>query len=255
MRKYLAVVKKDLKLALHRRLDLIVLIIMPVAIALIAGKSAGRTPSDGGGFVEEARRAALGGYGGIFARVATIFVLFGFMGGAFSLFYERKRGIIQRLLIAHLNYRHILLGKATAMFLICLAQSVIIFVVFAVLFGVSVRSSIAGFTISLVCLSAAASSMAILFSGLCRTEQSLHALPVMTVLGMSALGGSIMSLDSLPSWAQNLSYITVNRWAIDAIENSMWKGGGWLLDNIVLLFMALAMSCAGMLLWKRLGDH
>lgn len=248
MKRFLAVVRKDLKLALLRRLDLMVLIVTPVVIALIAGKSADPASRALG---ESLGGVASAGYTSMFPRVVAIFVLFSFMGGAFTLFYERKRGITQRLLIAHLNYGHILLGKAAATFLICLAQSVIIFVVFAALFGVSVRSSIAGFAASLVCLSAAASSMVILFSGLCRTEQSLHALPMLTVLGMSALGGSIMSTVSFPTWAQNLSYITVNRWAIDAIENSMWKGGGCLSDNLVLLLMALVISSAGILLWSR----
>ncbi|MBI4243965.1 MAG: ABC transporter permease [Planctomycetes bacterium] len=183
----------------------------------------------------------------------VMFLLFSSMGGSYSLHLERKRHIIRRLILSRLGFVDILMGKALSVIIVALFQILVIYVLAFYLFDISIKQSVIGFSFTCITLAFVSGALAVLLSGICRSDYSMHSIPVVVILAMTFIGGGGITFPGsmLGQIIEIASYLTPNRWANDAFANSMWKGGAFLHQNLILIFIAFLMFFAGVLIWKR----
>lgn len=146
-------------------------------------------------------------------------------GFAISIARERGGGTLQRLLASPLSLRQILLGKALA----CLLASILVIGMLTLLgwlLGMRPESypklAVAG-----VCTAICFSGIMMIVSNLGRSEQSVSGVGWGINLMMAMLGGCMIPVMFMPAFIQQASVISPVRWAILAIEGSVWRSFSW----------------------------
>lgn len=146
-------------------------------------------------------------------------------GFAISIARERGGGTLQRLLASPLSLRQILLGKALA----CLLASISVIGMLTLLgwlLGMRPESypklAVAG-----VCTAICFSGIMMIVSNLGRSEQSVSGVGWGINLVMAMLGGCMIPVMFMPAFVQQASVISPVRWAILAIEGSVWRSFSW----------------------------
>jgi ABC-2 type transport system permease protein len=69
----------------------------------------------------------------------------------------------------------------------------------------------------------AASSFALLLATLCGSRSQLNWISIVLVLGMSALGGSMVPRYLMSERIQELGLFTFNAWALDGYNKVFWR--------------------------------
>jgi ABC-2 type transport system permease protein len=146
-------------------------------------------------------------------------------GFAISIAKERSEGTMVRLQVAPLSKLEILLGKALA----CFAAVLLVTALLTLLgYALGMRP------LSYPKLVLAAVSMAVCFVGIMmtmsvlgKTEQSVSGSGWAINMVMAMLGGCMIPVMFMPSFMQNLSFISPIRWAIQAIEGAVWRDFTW----------------------------
>lgn len=146
-------------------------------------------------------------------------------GFAISIARERGGGTLQRLLASPLSLRQILLGKALA----CLLASILVIGMLTLLgwlLGMRPESypklAVAG-----VCTAICFSGVMMIVSNLGKSEQSVSGVGWGINLMMAMLGGCMIPVMFMPAFIQQASVISPVRWAILAIEGSVWRSFSW----------------------------
>jgi ABC-2 type transport system permease protein len=165
-------------------------------------------------------------------------VLWGLIGCAacfaISLVAERSRGTLRRLAAAPIHKRQILLGKALACALACLAVAALIALVMGV--GFSVRfPSPPKLALALLSTALCFSGITMLLSVLGKTEQSVAGAGWGALIVLAMLGGGMVPLSLMPAWLADLGQVSPVRWGIVALEGALWRG---------FSYAELARSCA-----------
>jgi ABC-2 type transport system permease protein len=117
----------------------------------------------------------------------------------------------------------LLLGKLLYLVGLSTAQLIVTFTWGAFVFGVELRKHMVGFLIMTIATSLATSAFGLLLAAICRTRNQLAALSNLTVLTMSALGGSMFPRFLMPEKLQKLGLITINGWALDGFLKVFWR--------------------------------
>jgi linearmycin/streptolysin S transport system permease protein len=165
-------------------------------------------------------------------------VLWGLIGCAacfaISLVAERARGTLRRLAAAPIHKRQILLGKALACGLACLAVAALIALVMGL--GFSVRfPSPPKLALALVCTALCFSGITMLLSVLGKTEQSVAGAGWGALIVLAMIGGGMVPLSLMPVWLADIGHVSPVRWGIVALEGALWRG---------FSYAELAQSCA-----------
>lgn len=184
---------------------------------------------------------------------SVMFLLFGVLSAAEGLILERETGTLGRLLVAPISRTAILGGKLTAQFFVGLSQITILFAIGHFVFGMNTGDSLAGLALMLVMTAWTATAFGILLAGIARTRRQVSAIGVLTILLMSALGGSWWPLDIVPDFMQKLGHITINAWALDGLNDLILRGQGFadiLPEAGVLLAYGTVCFLAGIRLFK-----
>jgi ABC-2 type transport system permease protein len=154
--------------------------------------------------------------GVIWAILSTAF------GFALSLVLERTRGTLVRLRVAPIARRDILLGKALGCLLTILTVTSVLMLIGAVIFHVRPTS--------LVLLAAALLSAAVCFVGIMMiiasvspSQRGVSGLGWAIMMLMSMTGGGMVPLFAMPAWMQSVGSVSPVRWAILALEGSIWR--------------------------------
>lgn len=146
-------------------------------------------------------------------------------GFAISIARERGGGTLQRLLASPLSLRQILLGKALA----CLLASILVIVMLTLLgwlLGMRPESYLK-LAVAGVCTAICFSGIMMIVSNLGRSEQSVSGVGWGINLMMAMLGGCMIPVMFMPAFVQQASVISPVRWAILAIEGSVWRSFSW----------------------------
>jgi ABC-2 type transport system permease protein len=165
-------------------------------------------------------------------------VLWGLIGCAacfaISLVAERSRGTLRRLAAAPIHKRQILLGKALACGLACLAVAGLIALSMGVGFSVRFPSPL---KLALALLSTALcfSGITMLLSVLGKTEQSVAGAGWGALIVLAMLGGGMVPMSLMPAWLADLGHVSPVRWGIVALEGALWRD---------FTYAELARSCA-----------
>ena len=139
-----------------------------------------------------------------------------------SLVVERTRGTLFRLQAAPIGRTLILAGKAGACFGTTLTLGVILFAVGVWLFDVRPHSYPL-LLVALLCNSFAFVGVMMFVSVLGRTERAASGVTWGILLAMAMLGGGMVPYFLMPTWLQQIGYVSPVRWAILAMDGAVWR--------------------------------
>ena len=155
--------------------------------------------------------------------LGVMFLLFSAAGAGGALIEEAESGTLDRILSTRVTMTRLLLGKLGYLSLVAVLQLTVMFVWGEMFFGVELHRHLAGFLIMSVVTALAASCFGLLLAAVCRSRMQLVALSNLSILVMSALGGSMVPRYLLSEKIQKLGLITLNAWAIDGFKKVFWR--------------------------------
>lgn len=182
------------------------------------------------------------------AGFGVMFLLFSAAGAGGALIEEAESGTLDRILSTRVSMTRLLLGKLLYLTGIGVAQLTLMFTWGAIFFGVELASHLPGFLIMTLATALASSAFGLLLAAICRSRMQLVALSNLSILMMSALGGSMFPRFLMPEKMQRFGLITLNAWAIDGFQKIFWReeplGAIWpqvlVLGSLGILFFVLA---------------
>jgi len=182
-----------------------------------------------GGLVEIQRRDVLGSqkkndmvpfYA---AGLGVMFLLFSASGAGAALIEEAESGTLDRILATRVTMTTLLGGKLVYLAGLAATQLLVMFLWGSVAFGLEMRGHWTGFLIMTVATALASSTFGLLLASVSRSRMQLVALSNLTVLVMSAVGGSMFPRFLMPEAIQRLGFLTLNAWAIDGFQKVFWR--------------------------------
>jgi ABC-2 type transport system permease protein len=194
-----------------------------------SASSASAASSTGSGLVEVEVRDVLGESkknptSAILASgLGVMFLLFSAAGAGGALIEEAESGTLDRILSTRVTMTRLLLGKLTYLSIVAVLQLTVMFVWGEMFFGLELHSHVPGFLVMSVVTALAASSFGLVLAAISRSRMQLVALSNLSILVMSALGGSMVPRYLLSEKVQKLGLVTLNAWAIDGFVKVFWR--------------------------------
>lgn len=167
--------------------------------------------------------------------MALMFLMFAASLGGRSLLTERYQGTLPRLLVSPTSSSQVLGGKTTGVYLTGVAQMLILIVTSAVLFQLRWGDLPAVLALVLAAV-VGATGWGMLIAAVARTPGQVTSIGSAITLTFGLLGGSFISMESMPAWFQALSKLTPNYWGIQGFA-TLAAGGA--LEDILLPIAAL----------------
>lgn len=157
------------------------------------------------------------------AGIAVMFLLFSVTGGSGSLLEEKESSTLERLLASQLTMDQLLMGKWLYLTLLGVVQTTVMFLWGQLIFGVELLTHLDGFFLMTMVTAGAASSFALFLATLCGTRAQLNWISIVLVLGMSALGGSMVPRYLMSEQIREIGLFTFNAWALDGYNKVFWR--------------------------------
>jgi ABC-2 type transport system permease protein len=157
------------------------------------------------------------------AGLGVMFLLFSASGAGGALIEEAESGTLDRILATNVTMTELLLGKLLYLSGVAVTQLVVMFVWGELFFGVELYRHVPGFLIMTAVTAVAASSFGLVLAALSRSRIQLVAISNLSILVMSALGGSMVPRYFLSENIQRLGLVTLNAWAIDGFMKVFWR--------------------------------
>jgi len=180
------------------------------------------------------------------AGIAVLFLLFASTGHAATLLEEAESGTLDRIMVGKARIFHVLGGKWLGIFLLGIVQISVMFLWAELVFRIQLGQHLDGFLVMTCCTSAATASLALLMATLCRSRAQLHAVSVVLILSMSALGGSMIPRFAMSDRMKEIGQWTFNAWALDGYQKVFWYRApvsSLLAEATALTGSALVMGC------------
>lgn len=231
----------------------------PSVGALVRVERIGVSPRQGG-IRSESKHVFL-------AAIVPMFLLFNATGAARSLLEEMASGEMARIRAAPVATCHIIGGAALAAVVLSMLQCYVMYVFAWLVFGVDIWAIEFGYRLLAltVVTCAATTSFGMLLAGLCRTTHQLDAIGTVVILGMSAMGGSMVPRFIMPDFMKTMGLFTINGWSYDGFIGlthgegllPVWRDGAWdwgVFDECAVLVL-IAVGCltlASVLLSRRM---
>ncbi len=156
--------------------------------------------------------------------MALMFLMFTVSYGGRSFLAEKTQGTLPRLLISPTAPAQILGGKVFGVFLSGAAQMLILLGASFIFFRLKWGQPLAVLVLVLAAVFAA-TGWGMLITSISRSAGQAANLGTALMLIFGVLGGSLISLDNMPSFIQALSRITPNAWALDGFVTLALGGG------------------------------
>jgi ABC-2 type transport system permease protein len=157
------------------------------------------------------------------AGLGVMFLLFSASGAGGALIEEAESGTLDRVLSTRVTMTQLLLGKMLYLSAVAVAQLTVMFAWGELFFGLELHQHLLGFFVMAVVTALAVSAFGLVLAALSRTRMQLVALSNLTILVMSALGGSMFPRVLLSESVQKVGLITLNAWAIDGFMKVFWR--------------------------------
>ena len=155
--------------------------------------------------------------------IAVMFLLFSVVGGGGALLEEKENSTLERLLASQLTMDELLMGKWLYLVIIGSLQTTLMFAWGQLIFGVELLAHWEGFVMMTLVTAAAASSFALCLATLCSSRAQLNWVSIVLVLGMSALGGSMVPRYLMSERIREFGLLTFNAWALDGYNKVFWR--------------------------------
>jgi len=157
------------------------------------------------------------------AGLGVMFLLFSAAGAGGALIEEAESGTLDRILSTRVSMNRLLLGKLVYLAGVGIVQLTLMFVWGWLIFGLELYAHIPGFLIMTLATALAASAFGLMLASLCKSRMQLVALSNLSILLMSALGGSLFPRFLMPEKMQKFGLITLNAWALDGFQKIFWR--------------------------------
>ena len=146
--------------------------------------------------------------------VLFVFFLVNIMGRSFL--GERDTGTLRRLRISPVSPVAILIGKTLPFFILSLVQTIILMISGRLLFGMSWGPQPLLMLPVMLCTSAAATALGLMFSTLAKTESQVSSFGNLILLSSAGISGCLVPRAWMPPMSQKISLFTPHAWALDA---------------------------------------
>jgi len=188
------------------------------------------------------------------AGTAIMMLLFSITGVGGGLLDEKESGTLTRLRYAPIKATNILFGKMGAILIISLVQLTIMFVYSWLSFDLPIFKDFLSLIVLTIAVAFSVSSFGIFLVSIAKTRQQLQNLSTITILLMSALGGSMIPLFIMPTIMRKIAVISLNYWGIQGYYDIFWRSLTFvdILPRIGVLFMiGFIMTSISIPLFKR----
>lgn len=145
--------------------------------------------------------------------------------GAFSLFLERKTGVLRRLAAAPISRKELILGKWLGKLMLATCQLIYGMIMGMLLFKIHWGEHWLMVFILLFAWSAACAGFAVLMGSLATNEGQINGIPVLVSMLLAALGGCWWPIEITPEWMQQLAMFLPTGWVMDALHKLMYFSG------------------------------
>jgi ABC-2 type transport system permease protein len=161
-----------------------------------------------------------------------------------GLILRRQQGVWKRMRAAPLS-RGVMLGsRATSSAITSMATWIVLFTFARVVFGVRIEGSFVGFVCVCAAFSLMTASFGLMVAALGKTAEATRGLAVLVTLLLVMLGGAWVPTFVFPRWLQAITVVIPTRWAMDGLDNVVWRGLGF--GSVALpiaLMMATTLAC------------
>ncbi len=157
------------------------------------------------------------------AGIGVMFLLFTASNAGGALLEEHESGTLDRILATRVSLTTFLTGKLVYLWTLGVVQLIVMFVWGAVVFKLELLTHLAGFAIMTAATALACSAFGLLIASVSRTRQQLSAISTLTVLSLSALGGSMVPRFLMPAGMQRAGLALFNTWAIEGFTRVFWR--------------------------------
>jgi ABC-2 type transport system permease protein len=157
------------------------------------------------------------------AGLGVMFLLFSASGAGGALIEEAESGTLDRILSTRVSMTPLLAGKLVYLAGVGVVQLTLMFLWGALFFGVDLAHHIPGFLVMTIATAIATSTFGLLLASFCRTRMQLVAVANLSILLMSALGGSFFPRFLMSEKLQKFGLLTINAWAIDGFQKIFWR--------------------------------
>ncbi len=157
------------------------------------------------------------------AGIGVMFLLFTATGAGGVLLEEQENGTLDRILSTRVTMSTLLIGKLLYLWSLAVIQLVVMFVWGALVFKLELWSHLPGFAIMTAVTALACSAFGLMLAAVARTRQQLSALSTLTILTISAMGGSMFPRFLMPESVQRASLVLFNSWAIEGYTRVFWR--------------------------------
>ncbi len=182
---------------------------------------------------------------------AIFFMLFTAMATSAEFLRDKRNGILARLLATPNPISTIVTGKIGAAVVTCATQVLLLLTALTLIsalatgaFSMIFGTNIVGLLAVIVAVSLAAAGLAMCVASLARTPEQAQAINGVIAIGMGMLGGAFFNVQNA-GVVSTLSRLTINYWAVDAInrlsmgDNDIWRNLG-----VLLLIGAITLTVA-----------
>ncbi|MEM7585606.1 MAG: ABC transporter permease [Acidobacteriota bacterium] len=162
------------------------------------------------------------------AGIGVMFLLFAAAGRSAILIEEREHGVLERLMAARVSPTHLLLSRWLFLGLLGVTQLTVMFVWAWLAFGLELWTPrrLAGFAVMAVASAAVAAAFGLALASACRSRAQLHGVASVSILILSALGGSMFPSFLMPEHLEAIGRLTFNAWAVDGFQQVFWYEAG-----------------------------
>jgi len=185
------------------------------------------------------------------AGTSIMMLLFSIVAIGAGLLEEKEAGTLKRLLTSPIKPREIILSKMGSGLVISIAQLIILLLFAWAVFGLPIFKDPISLLLLVFSIAFAISSFGIFMVAIAKSRQQLQGLSTIVILLMSAIGGSMIPLFTMPAFMQKMAVISVNYWGIQGFFDIFWRElplieilpeiGVLLLFGIVIGFVSLRM--------------
>jgi ABC-2 type transport system permease protein len=152
-----------------------------------------------------------------------MFLLFSASGAGGALIEEAETGTLDRILATRVSMTRLLLGKLLYLAAVGVAQLLLMFAWGALVFGIELLPHVPGFLIMTVATAVATSAFGLMLASVSHSRMQLVAISNLSILVMSALGGSLFPRFLMSEKMQKIGLVTINAWALDGFQKVFWR--------------------------------
>jgi ABC-2 type transport system permease protein len=139
--------------------------------------------------------------------------------GMRSILTEIEQGTLARMLTTTASEAEVLLGKVAGVVLTGILQFSILVLTSMLVFKLSWGPSLLAVALLVLALIACCCSVGALVIAFSKSADQANAMGTGIILISAALGGSFFPVANLPGWLNKLSYLSINRWALDGFTD------------------------------------